>query len=517
MEDPANTTSLPFPSDPTAGRLPDLSSSKTSSPPLPETSAPEPKPEQANSPPPPPTPPTPPPTFVFQKTDAGGPATRKSKKPFLIGGAILVLLLISTALAVYFVQKGKFGVQEKAAGCPPASCSGTGYLCADGCDCNWSTNKGVRWYYKCNNGVVEKYNEYDSSCDSSCPSGGGGGGGITCGADGSGIWVKNNGTSATTVAVSWFASYCDRTDCFCSGSPNSENFTLQPGQTITRGFTNSHPACNWSWQTDVTAGSCHQSAHGCGSEPCTSPTPTSCTAGAESYNYFNDPATNATLVRGQTYNIRGWAIFCDLKTMFQIDLFQCQSGSCKYIGAANKGLPRPDTTAYCGGNSGANGWDYNWTVPADSYLGQVTLHSAAIETNEKVGSVYKCVKTVDRVVNIVTPTATPTPTSTPIPTPTPTSKPTSTPTPLPACVNVQVSATGGDLNNLKIGDSLTFNVTFSGTVEDVGVVIKKDGVRVQTLTAGGAKTNSWTSPAYTIESIGSYEVSAYVKVNGVWQ
>jgi len=104
--------------------------------------------------------------------------------------------------------------------------------------------------------------------------------------------------------------------------------------------------------------------------------------------------------------------------------------------------------------------------------------------------------------------------------PSPTATPTPTPTspPLPSCLNVQVEvAGGGSLSSLKVGDSLNFVVSFDGTVEDVGVVIKKEGIRVKTLAAGSPQTNSWTSSAYTIESLGSYEVSAYVKVNGVWQ
>jgi len=93
-----------------------------------------------------------------------------------------------------------------------------------------------------------------------------------------------------------------------------------------------------------------------------------------------------------------------------------------------------------------------------------------------------------------------------------------TPTPNLVCSDVQVSVTGtGDLNNLKIGDSLSFLVTFNGTVQDVGIVIKKGGVRVKTLTAGSQRANSWTSPVYTIDSLGSYEVLGYIKTNGVWK
>lgn len=110
--------------------------------------------------------------------------------------------------------------------------------------------------------------------------------------------------------------------------------------------------------------------------------------------------------------------------------------------------------------------------------------------------------------------ATPTPSRSVAPGPTATSTPGS----LSACFNVQVAvAGGGSLDSLKIGDSLTFVVSFGGTAENAGLVIKKEGIKVKTLTAGSTQTNSWTSPAYIIESLGSYEVSAYVKVNGVWK
>ena len=78
-------------------------------------------------------------------------------------------------------------------------------------------------------------------------------------------------------------------------------------------------------------------------------------------------------------------------------------------------------------------------------------------------------------------------------------------------------AGGGSLSSLKIGDSLSFTVSFGGTVQDVGIVIKKEGIRVKTFTAVGSQTNSWTSPSYTIDSLGSYEILGYIKTNGVWR
>lgn len=52
--------------------------------------------------------------LVFRKPEE--PQGNKPKKPFLISGVILALLLVSTAVAVYFVQKGRFGAQKKAIG-----------------------------------------------------------------------------------------------------------------------------------------------------------------------------------------------------------------------------------------------------------------------------------------------------------------------------------------------------------------------------------------------------------------
>lgn len=113
-------------------------------------------------------------------------------------------------------------------------------------------------------------------CQESC----GTGPQLTCGADENGVWVKNTGDQPMNgVSFQWFARYCDFNDgCVCSGSPSQETINLSPGQTITRGFVNTHPPCRWAWQTDVTTSwenqTCHRSAHGCGNEPCETPTPT---------------------------------------------------------------------------------------------------------------------------------------------------------------------------------------------------------------------------------------------------
>jgi len=100
---------------------------------------------------------------------------------------------------------------------------------------------------------------------------------LTCGADRNGVWIENTGNQEMKgISFSWFASFCPGTSCFCSGTPNQETVNLAPGERIARGFTNSHPSCKWSWQTDVTANwqtqTCHRSDHGCENEPCITPT-----------------------------------------------------------------------------------------------------------------------------------------------------------------------------------------------------------------------------------------------------
>jgi hypothetical protein len=114
-------------------------------------------------------PPRPP---VLSQSDIIAPPQKPSKgfpKPLILSLSLL-LFVTATALGVYFVQKSglPFNLGEKAAGCPPSSCNGSGYLCSGGCDCNRDVNKGVRWHYKCVEGRVESYTEWDSGCDGSC-------------------------------------------------------------------------------------------------------------------------------------------------------------------------------------------------------------------------------------------------------------------------------------------------------------------------------------------------------------
>jgi len=167
--------------------------------------------------------------------------------------------------------------------------------------------------------------------------------------------------------------------------------------------------------------------------------------------------------------------------------------------------------------------DYNNGLPGGA-------HTFALTVNTQ-GGVCSCVcnsftfNVASSPTPTVTPSSTPTPTRTPTPTVTPrlsvTPGPSPTPTVTPmvaACVSVAVEiAAGRDINNLQAGDTISFTASFSGYVEDIAVDLRKGGVSVKSFYAGGPKTNTWTTPSYTIGSAGSYEVMAFIKTNGVWK
>jgi len=459
MEDPANATLLSFTSDPTTGRLPDLSSSKTSSPLLPETSAPEPKPEQANSPLLPPTPPTPP-TFVFQKTDAGGSATRKTKKPLLIGGAILILILGLVGGTVQLFKSQKLSLVQKA-----AQWEGK-LVCMPVDDSENLTNEKYKYsrIKVINNTAV------------AIP-----------------VWIQEN---ECPIQENLSPGYV------CNDYKSRRNDTVGAGESKVYSM---EVSCQKIGQLDIKRDN---------------------DLSPQCFNTIDNREWDG----GIAFTIKANTSPCCPQINLTVSPSTAKSGeTITFTASSSKPLVciNLSTTGGISGDLRNFRMEGQYVWKWDATAGSTGTYTATITGNTQDSGQGDCpqramgtwceTKANFTIGTALLPTLTSTPTPTKQPTPTPTSEPTSTPTPLPACVNVQISVNGGDLNDLKIGDSLTFNVTFSGTVEDVGVVIKKDGVRVQTLTAGGAKTNSWTSPAYTIESIGSYEVSAYVKVNGVWQ
>ena len=75
-----------------------------------------------------------------------------------------------------------------------------------------------------------------------------------------------------------------------------------------------------------------------------------------------------------------------------------------------------------------------------------------------------------------------------------------------------------DINNLQVGEEVSFYVTFQGTVENVAVDLRTTGgASVRSFYAGGPKTNSWVTPSFKIKNVGTYEAMAFVKTNGVWR
>ena len=103
---------------------------------------------------------------------------------------------------------------------------------------------------------------------------------------------------------------------------------------------------------------------------------------------------------------------------------------------------------------------------------------------------------------------------TPSPTPTPTGV-------QPCCTNLTIAkvladGTTGPLTDLQVGDSIRATITFSGTVENVAVRLKRGGVKVLDKLAGGSKTNTWSAD-FTISAAGEYEILGFVKVGGIWK
>jgi hypothetical protein len=158
-------------------------------------------------------------------------------------------------------------------------------------------------------------------------------GGVDCNATNQGISATNN--TEIRINVEWYAHYCDtNSSCRCSGGSHTED--LDPGQSISRGFDNDRPSCEWAWQTDVKIRNpeggvlCERADNGCGSEPCMSPTPSSpplptssptplpasCNSMSVSPNPVNPgqnvtftcnvtPGTGPNIIEGYAFNVQG--------------------------------------------------------------------------------------------------------------------------------------------------------------------------------------------------------------------
>ncbi|MGB9911697.1 MAG: hypothetical protein ACPLKP_03845 [Microgenomates group bacterium] len=235
---------------------------------------------------------------------------------------------------------------------------------------------------------------------------------LTCGADGNGVWIKNTGDQPMNgVSFTWFARFCNYNEgCFCGGSPSQETVNLAPGQTITRGFVNTHPPCQWAWQTDVTANwqtqTCHRSAHGCGSEPCVTPSPTP------------TPRPTATPTPSPTPR------------------------------PTNTPTPTPTAT------------------PSPTFTPTPTLRPTTTPTPAPTTTPSPTATPT------VTPTVTPEPTATPTPTSTPTPTPSSTPTPTPSPEPTPTSPPVLGVQAPPVLPATGFSLTNIGLLAGIGVLLQ---------------------------------------------
>ncbi len=109
--------------------------------------------------------------------------------------------------------------------------------------------------------------------------------------------------------------------------------------------------------------------------PTITPTPTPTCSG---YNYFDEPASNTTIIKGSTILLKGWARFCygpagqGVRNRVDLHLFDVTGNTAiKAVAGSVDSENRIDTSSYCGsGNLNSNGWKYNWTVdiPPGSYM-----------------------------------------------------------------------------------------------------------------------------------------------------
>ncbi|MFH0863565.1 MAG: hypothetical protein V1858_00540 [Candidatus Gottesmanbacteria bacterium] len=129
-------------------------------------------------------------------------------------------------------------------------------------------------------------------------------GDVTCSANSSGVAIRNNSTQTVSGDVSWFASRCGENDsCTCGGQSSSENVSLAPGASWSKGMTGAGCA----WQADV-SGFVSCSGSGCedcngSSSPAPSPSGTPPTFAAQclSIGIFNSNWT-AVLTNQLTVN-----------------------------------------------------------------------------------------------------------------------------------------------------------------------------------------------------------------------
>lgn len=172
-------------------------------------------------------------------------------------------------------------------------------------------------------------------------------------------------------------------------------------------------------------------------------------------------------------------------------------------------------------------------IPGTGYTYKLSVKNGNCESSGSIAFILNnCGPTLTPTrTPIPTATRTPTPTRIPVPptlTPTATRTPSPSPTPTGTIAPVCSAITANKvLSALKVGDSVTFTVTFTNPAEvnNVAIRIKRDGVTVTLVYAAGSFDGIWTHSAtvtswsydYTIPADGQYEVSAFIRTGSTWK
>lgn len=172
-------------------------------------------------------------------------------------------------------------------------------------------------------------------------------------------------------------------------------------------------------------------------------------------------------------------------------------------------------------------------IPGTGYTYKLSVKNGNCESSGSIAFILNnCGPTLTPTrTPIPTATRTPTPTRIPVPptlTPTATRTPSPSPTPTGTIAPVCSAITANKvLSALKVGDSVTFTVTFTNPAEvnNVAIRIKRDGVTVTLVYAAGSFDGIWTHSAtvtswsydYTIPADGQYEISAFIRTGSTWK
>jgi len=93
---------------------------------------------------------------------------------------------------------------------------------------------------------------------------------LECHADQNGVRIVNNTGQTISGTATFFSKWCshkNNSDCFCSGTPSSEDLSggkaLKPGESWSRNIVGSGPSQNCAWQSDLKFAWCDNANHGC--------------------------------------------------------------------------------------------------------------------------------------------------------------------------------------------------------------------------------------------------------------